>query len=142
MVRLHLPASGRGGARLGGARRVDGRRAWSLAALCLLGAALARADTFSAAHYDAHTNELVVTIIYEGSNPDHQFSMQWGECRSVPGGGNMHQTVLDVLDDQWNDIAQQTYTKTVRFSLAGASCRPATVTLRIAPKYEMTLQIP
>jgi len=142
MARLHLPACGRGGARPARACRVDGRQAWSFPLLCLLAASLARADTFSAAHYDAQTNELVIKIIYEGSNPDHQFSMQWGECRSVPGNANLRQTVLDVLDDQWNDVAQQTYTKTVRFSLAGASCRPATVTLRIAPKYEMTLQIP
>jgi hypothetical protein len=120
----------------------DRRRRRSLAAGCLLAASPVWSDTFSAAHYDPKTDELVVTIVYGGSNPDHQFSVKWGECQIVPGGGNMHQTVLDVLDSQWNDASQQTYTKTVRFSLAGVSCRPAKVTLRTAPKYEMTLQIP
>ena len=122
---------------------IHGRRLYgSLALACVLGSVPVWSDTFSAAHYDPKTDELVVTIVYGGSNPDHQFSTQWGQCESVPGGGNMHQTVLDVLDNQWNDVAQQTYTKTVRFSLAGLSCRPAMVTLRTAPKYEMTLKIP
>ena len=120
-----------------------GRRPYrSLALACLLASFPVWSDTFSAVHYDPKTDELVVTIVYGGSNPNHQFSTQWGQCQNVPGGGNMHQTVLDVLDDQWNDVSQQMYTKTVRFSLAGLSCRPAMVTLRTAPKYEMTLQIP
>jgi len=113
-----------------------------LAAACLLASFPVWPDTFSAAHYDPKTDELVVTIVYGGSNPDHQFSTQWGECQSVPGGGKLQQTVLDVLDNQWEDVSQQMYTKTVRFSLAGLSCRPAMVTLRIAPKYEMTLKVP
>ncbi|HXW73887.1 MAG TPA: hypothetical protein VEK10_03645 [Steroidobacteraceae bacterium] len=81
-------------------------------------------------------------MLYGGSNPDHQFSVQWGECQSAPDGGNLHQIAVEVIDSQWNDVAKQNYTKTVRFSLAGMSCRPATVTLRTAPRYEMTLQIP
>jgi len=114
------------------------------AALCLLATSTSPvwSDTFSAAHYDAKTNELVVTMVYGGSNPDHQFSVQWGECQNAPDGGNMRQIAVEVIDSQWNDVAKQTFTKTVRFSLAGMSCRPATVTLRTAPRYEMTLQVP
>jgi len=114
----------------------------ALAALCLLATSPVWPDTFSGAHYDAKTNELVVTMVYGGSNPDHQFSVQWGECQTAPDGGNMHQIAVEVIDSQWNDVAKQTFTKTVRFSLAGITCRPATVTLRTAPRYEVTLQIP
>jgi hypothetical protein len=111
----------------------------SLAAVCLLSTAV-RAATFSAASYDPQTHELVVILIYGGSNPDHQFSVQWGQCH--PLGNSGHQIAGEVLDSQWNDVAKQNFTKTVRFSLADLNCHPATVTLRTAPRYEITVQIP
>jgi hypothetical protein len=114
----------------------------SAAALSVLAAPALRADTFSSAYYDPNTNELVVTMVYRGTNPDHQFSVQWGDCTTLGDDGNNHQIVAEVLDRQWNDSAQQTFTKTLRFSLAGLNCRPATVTLRTAPRFEYTLQIP
>ena len=107
----------------------------------LLAASAAQAATFSSAHYDSSRNELVVTMIYGGTNPNHQFSAQWGSCRTLGNQGN-HQIVADLLDDQWNDAAQQTFTTTVHVSLAGVDCHPALVTLRSAPKYEYTIQIP
>jgi hypothetical protein len=91
------------------------------------------AASFSSAHYDSKTNELVVTLNYGGSNPDHQFAIQWGQCQPLGDDGTQHQIAAQVLDSQWNDDEQQTFTETVRFSLAGVSCRPATVTLRTAP---------
>jgi hypothetical protein len=100
------------------------------------------AASFSSAHYDSKTDELVVTLNYGGSNPDHQFSIQWGQCQPLGDDGAQHQIAAQVLDSQWNDDEQQTFTKTVRFSLAGVSCRPATVTLRTAPRFEYTLHIP
>jgi len=110
--------------------------------LSMLAAPSLHADTFSSAHYDPETNELVVTMIYRGTNPDHQFSLQWGDCQPLGDDGATHQIVAEVLDHQWNDDAQQTFTRTVRFSLAGLNCRPATVTLRTAPRFQYTLQIP
>ena len=114
-----------------------------MAATSLLFASRAlQADTFSGAYYDSRTNEIVVTMIYRGTNPDHEFSIQWGDCQPPGDGGTKHQIAAEVLDSQWNDTAQQTYTKTVRFPLASLNCRPATVTLRTAPRFEMTLEIP
>jgi hypothetical protein len=112
------------------------------ASLSVFAASALHADTFSSAYYDANTNELVVTMVYGGTNPDHQFSVQWGACQTLGNDGSNHQIVAEVLDSQWNDAAQQTFTKTLRFSLAGLNCRPATVTLRTAPRFEYTLQIP
>jgi hypothetical protein len=111
------------------------------AALCLLAMSAAQAATFSSASYDQKTNELVVTMVYGGTNPNHQFSVQWGTCRPLGNNGN-HQIVADVLDSQWDDAAKQQFTTTVRFSLAGVNCLPAAITLRTAPKYEYTLQVP
>jgi hypothetical protein len=112
------------------------------AAVLLLPAVSAlQAATFASVQYDSGRNELVVTLNYGGSNPNHQFSAQWGACRKLGSQGN-HQIVADLLDDQWNDAAQQTFTTTVHVSLAGLDCHPALVTLRSAPKYEYTIQIP
>lgn len=47
----------------------------------LLGVSLAaRADNFVSVYYDAHTDELVVTMQFRGTNPNHEFTVQWGEC--------------------------------------------------------------
>jgi hypothetical protein len=114
----------------------------SAAVLPVFAAPALHADTFSSVYYDPNTNELVVTMIYRGTNPDHQFSVRWGACQTLGDDANNHQVVGEVLDSQWNDAAQQTFTKTVRFTMAGLNCRPATVTLRTAPRFEYTLQIP
>jgi hypothetical protein len=100
-----------------------------VAATSVLAPSAVHADTF-------------FTMVYRGTNPDHQFSLQWGDCRTLGDDGSNHQLVAQVLDKQWNDSAQQTFTKTSRFSLADLSCRPATVTLRTTPRFEYTLQIP
>ena len=100
------------------------------------------ADNFGRVRYDKQTDRLVVTMIYRGSNPNHTFSLKWGECQSNQSGGRPGVTV-EVLDDQSDDQAQQDYKKTVRFSLAGLPCpRPAAVTLRTAPRFFHTLTIP
>ena len=111
------------------------------AALYLLAMSAAQGATFSSVHYDPNTNDLVVTMIYDGTNPNHRFSVQWGTCRPLGHDGN-HQIAADVLDSQWDDAAQRQFTVTVRFSLAGVNCLPAAITLRTAPKYEYTLQVP
>jgi hypothetical protein len=122
---------------------MTGRYAGIVASLLsVLAATALYAAAFSSVVYDPKTDELIVTMSYQGTDPDHQFSVQWGDCQTVGDGGNTHQIVGTVLDSQWNDDAVGAFTKTVRFSLAGLNCRPATVTLRSAPRFEYTLQIP
>jgi hypothetical protein len=49
----------------------------------------------------------------------------------------------EVLDDQFKDPERQDFKKTIHFSLAGMPCpRPASVTLRSAPRFFYTLTIP
>lgn len=103
------------------------------------------ADTFGLVHYDPKSDQLIVTMIYEGTNPNHNFSIQWGRCRKIVNqlGDSAHQIInLDILDDQGNDAARESYTKTVRVPLTGLSCRPATVTLWTPPNHYTTLDIP
>jgi len=109
--------------------------------LCGLIAPAVQSATFSSVEFDPGRNELIATMTYDGSNPNHQFSVQWGTCRKLGNEGN-HQIVAELLDNQWDDTAQQTFTTTVHVSLAGVNCHPAFVTLRTAPKYESSVQIP
>jgi len=117
--------------------------AWLVATLAALALPKVYADSFSSAYYDGKTNELVVTMVYGGTNPDHQFTIHWDECQTLGDDGDRHQIVGTVTDSEWNDAdTQDTFTKTVRFGLAEVNCRPVTVTLRTAPRFEYTLQVP
>jgi hypothetical protein len=42
----------------------------------------ARADNFANVYYDTAKDQLVVTLFYRGTNPDHRFSLKWGECKT------------------------------------------------------------
>ncbi len=122
-----------------------GRRALRLlvpAVAAALFSAGADADNFGRVRYDAQADQLVVTMIYRGSNPNHTFSLKWGKCRANQSGDTPGVT-LEVLDDQFSDPAQQDYKKTVRFSLAELPCpRPVKLSLRTAPRFFYTLTIP
>jgi hypothetical protein len=98
------------------------------------------ADNFQKVSYDPATDELVIVVLYRGTNPDHQFSLKWGPC--IDRGGNRHEIVAELLDQQFQDAARKDYKKTVRMSLAALDCRPAAVTLRTAPRFDYTLTIP
>jgi hypothetical protein len=102
---------------------------------------MAVADSFANVRYEASKDQLVVTMLYRGTNPDHTFSLQWGPCKHGPDGG-VHEIEANVLDSQWKDAAQHDYKRLARFSLADVTCRPAKVTLRTAPRFYTTVEIP
>lgn len=104
--------------------------------------AAARADTFVSVRYDARTDELVATMIYRGTNPNHTFTLKWDTCPGPSDSGNPYEVAAEVLDSQWNDAAVQPFRKTVRFNLANLVCRPAKVTLRTAPRFLYTIFVP
>lgn len=100
-----------------------------------------RADNLANVYYDARTDELVVTMSYRGTNPDHQFSLKWGQCRDSTDVSG-HEIDVVVLDSQWQDAALQDFKKTTSFSLADLGCRPAKLILRTPPRSYYVLQIP
>jgi hypothetical protein len=102
----------------------------------------AQADNFRSIRYDQRSDRLVVTMIYRGTNPNHRFSLRWGECQ-LRQSGDLPGVTAEVLDDQFDDQEQQDFLKTVRFDLKGMPCpRPVSVTLRTAPRFFYTLTIP
>ncbi len=116
--------------------------AWILGVLALLPAVDAGADTFAGVRFDPRTDELVVTMQYRGTNPNHEFSLEWDTCPVLSAGQSIYSIAAAVLDSQWNDDARQAFTKTVRFSLKDLRCRPALVTLRTAPRFYTTVAVP
>jgi hypothetical protein len=118
--------------------------------LCLLAGAAAAllvgrpadSDNFGKIYYDRNTDQLVVTMLYRGTNPNHKFTLKWGSCQPNQSNGLPGVTV-EVLDDQFDDRAITDYRTTKRFGLANLPCaRPASVTLRTAPRFFHTLTIP
>lgn len=100
-----------------------------------------QADNFFAVLYDAAKDQLVVTMVYRGTNPDHAFSLKWGQCKNVQGK-NMREIAAEVLDSQGQDVARSSFKKTTRFDLSNIPCRPSKVTLRTAPRFIYTVVIP
>lgn len=126
--------------RLGWVRAARRRLVPMVAGLAIT--AIAAADNFGAVRFDPGSGQLIVVMRYRGSNPDHNFSLQWGECKPATEDGKLPEVAVDVIDDQFRDRALQDYKKTVRFDLSGMPCRPARVTLRTAPRYYYQLTIP
>jgi len=122
---------------LGRRRRL---RLWPLAGLTLLIGPFTLADDFESVSYDPATDELVIVVNYSGTNPDHQFTLNWGDCQTKDD--NQNELFGDLIDQQSRDAARQDYRKTLRFSLAAVDCRPATLTLRTAPRFLATVTIP
>ena len=100
------------------------------------------ADNFADAHYDASTDELVVTMRYSGTNPDHNFSVQWGACTDSNDDSGVQRVDATIEDDQWRDAARELFKKTIRVSLAQLACRPVVLTIHTAPRFYYTLRIP
>ncbi len=112
----------------------------TFAAAVALGAApRVASDTFQRVSYDPATDELVIVVAYQGTSADHQFSIKWGPCQADGGGQRIDG---ELLDQQFRDAARQSFKTTVRISLSALDCRPAKVTLRTAPRFYYTLQIP
>ncbi len=103
-------------------------------------AVAAHADAFGKVAYDPATDELVVTMHYRGTHPNHGFTLKWGRCRVRDGRAST--ISVEVLDDHWQDAEKHDYVKTTRFSLADLACRPARVTLRTAPRYYTAVSVP
>ena len=106
-------------------------------------ARLVNADNFGPSHFDSATNELVVTVLYGGTNPNHKFTLKWDACEFDDSGRRLPLANADMLDDQFNDAEQQQYKVVARLSLAGMPCpQPAIVSVSTAPGYSFELMIP
>jgi hypothetical protein len=109
------------------------------AALAVI-AGRASAEAFGDANYDAKTDELIVTMLYSGTNPDHAFSLAWNKCTRHPDGTT--DVEAEVIDSRARDAVSQEFKKTVRLSLAELPCRPATVTLHCWPSAYIVVKVP
>ncbi len=113
-----------------------------LAASVIGSAPLALADNFGDVRYDKPNDRLIITMLYRGTNPNHNFSLNWGECPEDATDGDAGVTA-EVLDDQFSDAAEQNFKKTFAVSLHDMPCpRPVKLTLRTAPRFFYTLTIP
>ena len=59
----------------------------ALAFILFAGPHAGRADNFQKVTYDPAADELIIVVVYRGTNPDHQFSLKWGPCIDRDGTG-------------------------------------------------------
>ena len=97
-------------------------------------------QTILDAGYVASADQLVVEIAYEGTHPDHDFSLAWDACQASSDG--RRSIVARLIDNQGSDVARTEYRVRRRFDLAGLDCRPADVTLRLGPVSNRTVFVP
>ena len=81
------------------------------------------------ASYDA-ADQIVAEIAYRGTNPDHDFTIQWGRCRA----GEPARLAGRLIDAQGRDLAREDYRITERIALDDMPCRPVIVTLRLGDR--------
>ncbi|MDP9089876.1 MAG: hypothetical protein M3O26_14180 [Pseudomonadota bacterium] len=116
---------------------------WILtASVVALAPIAAVADNFGNVRYDKQSARLSITMLYRGTNPNHNFSLNWDACQTDPND-NESAVTAEVLDDQFDDAAEQDFKKTFVVSLRDMPCpRPVKLTLRTAPRFFYTLTIP
>jgi hypothetical protein len=79
------------------------------------------------AGYNAARDQIEVDIAYRGTHPDHEFTVQWGEC----SGESPPRLVGRLVDRHGGDAAREDYRTKERVALGAIPCRPAIVTLRL-----------
>ncbi|GFE83108.1 hypothetical protein GCM10011487_51080 [Steroidobacter agaridevorans] len=121
-------------------RLVQHLRIWVLGFAVLLYVAPAAAVSVTALTYDTGKDQLVLTIAYRGTNPDHEFKVQWDACKKLD---DERMQILGLLvDNQPDDLARQEFTKPMRIDLRDFSCRPAKVTIRTSAGFFTSVDIP
>lgn len=109
-------------------------RAIFVAALALAGLPAQAADIVGAS-YDPAQDEIVVDIVYQGTQPGHQFAVEWGPCSETGVAARL-------VDRQGGDIAKEEFRVRSRIGLGGLPCRPAEVTLRLGKVSHARVRVP
>lgn len=90
--------------------------------------------------YDEQTDLLVVEIAYQGTHEHHEFSIQWGECRSLDA--DRSQIYGLVVDSDPTDRARKSFSTRLKIDMSSYSCRPSKLTLRTAAGFYRSVDIP
>lgn len=121
-------------------RLVQHLRIWAACTAALFYIAPAAAVTVTALKYDPAKDQLVMSITYRGTNPDHRFKVQWETCKRLD---DERQQILGLLvDSQPNDHARQDFTTPMRVDLRDFGCRPAKVTIRTSAGFFASVDVP
>jgi hypothetical protein len=105
------------------------------AAVLALAALPSGAADIVGARYDANADEIVVDIVYRGTQPGHRFAVEWGPCTDSGVAARL-------VDRQGDDPAREEFRVRERIALGGLPCRPAEVTLRLGKVSHARVQVP
>jgi hypothetical protein len=105
------------------------------AAILALAALPAGAADIVGASYDLVADEIVVDIVYRGTQPGHQFAVEWGSCGETGVAARL-------VDQHGGDLAKEEFRVRSRIGLGGLPCRPAVVTLRLGKVSHARVRVP
>lgn len=111
-----------------------------LGTAAFLAATPAAAADIVGANYDAARDEIVVDIVYRGTRPGHEFTVEWGRC--YRGDAPPASVGGRLIDLQGDDIARKDFRVSARLGLQGLPCRPAEVTLRLGRFAQARVPVP
>ncbi len=98
----------------------------------------ARADNFANAYYDSRKDQVVVTIFYRGTNPDHTFSLKWGRCKESADGSER-----EIVAEPPPHFGSYSYCFVSQQRIASKSVLPGgAIKLRLAHGYYVGRQVP
>jgi len=100
----------------------------------------ASATNFTSVAYDEKADKLIINIAYRGTHENHNFRIQWDECRRLDDERFQIHGLL--IDSDPMDLARQDFSKTLEIDLASHPCRPARLTVRTASGFNRSLDIP
>ena len=80
-----------------------------IAAAATLISLAARADNFADIRYSPQTDRLVVTMLYRGTNPNHQLLAKMGAVSKQASRTVCRAQRAEILDDQYDDTAEQDF---------------------------------
>lgn len=98
------------------------------------------ATNFTSVIYDEKDDKLVIAIAYRGTHDNHQFSIEWGECRRLDD--DRFQAYGLLVDSDPMDIARQNFSKILEIDMSSYPCRPARLTVRTATGFNRSLDLP
>lgn len=116
------------------------RVASAIALFALLFGAPAWAVNVSSLVYDAAEDQLILTIAYRGTHANHNFSVQWDECKRLD---DQRSQILGLLvDSAPDDLARKDFRTQIEVDLASFPCRPSKVTIRTSAGLFTSVDIP
>lgn len=81
-----------------------------------------QAATLQAVQFDQDSQQLLITVSYQGGLKPHSFSLLWDACQVVHGA---QEIAARLIDSGWDDTGTSEISQQLSFDLSAQTCKPA-----------------